>query len=101
MRANEFLSSFIKIHILHHAKIEEIYGSWMIQELREHGYEISPGAIYPIFKSLEKKGLLKSREEREGKVRRKLYKITPMGSRELKEAKLKLKELMGEVLDHD
>lgn len=99
MRVNDFFSSFIKIHILHHAQKEEIYGSWMIHELEEHGYKISPGAIYPIFKSLEKRGLLKCREEQTGKVKRKWYKITSQGSKELKEAKVKLKELMGEVLD--
>lgn len=99
MRVNDFFSSFIKIHILHHAQKEEIYGSWMIHELEEHGYKISPGAIYPIFKSLEKRGLLKCREEQRGKVKRKWYKVTPKGAKELKEAKVKLKELMGEVLD--
>ena len=99
MNVNDFFSSFIKIHILFHAEKEEIYGSWMIQELEEHGYKISPGSIYPIFKSLEKKGLLKSREEQNGKVRRRWYKITAKGRRELAEAKIKLKELMGEVLD--
>lgn len=99
MRVNDFFSSFIKIHILHHAEKEEIYGSWMIRELEEHGYSISPGSIYPIFSSLERRGLLKAREERDGKVRRRWYRCTTKGRRELAEAKIKLKELMGEILD--
>lgn len=99
MRVNNFFSSFIKIHILHHCEVEEVYGAWMIKELEEHGYAISPGALYPIFKTLEKQGLLKSREEHEGKVRRRYYKITPQGKKELKDAKIKLRELMGEILE--
>lgn len=98
MRVNEFFSSFIKIHILHHAEKEEVYGSWMIKELAEHGYKISPGAIYPIFNALEKKGLLKSHVEQDGKIKKRLYRITSKGRKELKEAKLKLTELIGEVL---
>ncbi|MAX65346.1 MAG: PadR family transcriptional regulator, partial [Halobacteriovoraceae bacterium] len=90
---------FIKIHILHHAQNQEIYGAWMIEELKEHGYKISPGAIYPIFKSLEKKQLLKARYEQKGKIKRRWYKCTPKGKRELAKAKIKLKELIGEILD--
>lgn len=98
MKTNDFFSSFIKIHILHHCEKEEIYGAWMIMELKEHGYNISPGSLYPIFSSLEKKGLLTSRILQEGKTRKKLYKITKQGKKELKEAKIKLKELIGEIL---
>ena len=99
MRINDFFSSFIQIHILHHCSDEEVYGAWMIKELEEHGYNISPGSLYPIFKSLESKGLLRSRLEQDGKMRRKFYTITSKGREELKEAKIKLKELIGEILD--
>ncbi|MCO4753069.1 MAG: helix-turn-helix transcriptional regulator [Bacteriovoracaceae bacterium] len=99
MKVNDFFSSFIKIHILHHCEIEQVYGAWMIKELEEHGYQISPGSLYPIFKSLEKNGLLKSEEVQEGKTRRRYYSITKQGSKELKEAKIKLKELIGEILE--
>lgn len=99
MKINDFFSSFIKIHILHHCEKEEVYGAWMIKELEEHGYNISPGSLYPIFKSLEKKGLLKSKEVQQGKTRRRFYRITKQGSKELKEAKIKLKELIGEILE--
>lgn len=98
MRINEFFSSFIKIHILHHCLIDEIYGVWMIEELKEHGYQISPGTLYPLLKNLEEKGLILSRTEQSGKVKRKFYRITPKGKRELSSAKIKLKELIGEIL---
>lgn len=99
MRVNEFFSSFIKIHILHHCLKEEIYGAWMMEELEEHGYKISPGSLYPLLRSLEQKGLIASREEQEGKIKRKFYRITSQGKKELAGAKDKLKELMGEILE--
>ena len=37
----EFFLGFIKIHILHHADEEPIYGLAMIEELRRHGLEES------------------------------------------------------------
>lgn len=99
MRINEFFSSFIKIHVLHHCLKEEIYGAWMMEELEEHGYKISPGSLYPLLRSLEKKGLISSREEQDGKIKRKYYRITTKGKKELAEAKVKLKELIGEILE--
>lgn len=98
MRINEFFSSFIKIHILHHCLKEEIYGVWMIEELKEHGYKISPGSLYPLLRNLEEKRLIRSRTEQIGKVKRKFYRITPKGKKELTSAKIKLKELIGEIL---
>jgi PadR family transcriptional regulator PadR len=54
----EFLSGFIRLHILHHAAQEPLVGFWMIEELRRHGYEMSPGTIYPLLHSMQKKGYL-------------------------------------------
>ncbi|MFZ5967422.1 MAG: PadR family transcriptional regulator [Bacillota bacterium] len=95
----KFFLGFIQIHILHHAKKEPFYGSWMIEELQEHGYDMSPGTLYPILHSLESKGLL-AMEERtvEGKIR-KYYKITKMGSEILDEARKKAYELFKEIKD--
>src|SRR4051794_41907875 len=59
----DFFLGFVKIHILHHAAQEPIYGLAMIDELRRHGYEVSPGTIYPVLHTLEAGGYL-SREER-------------------------------------
>lgn len=99
MKVNEFFSSFIKIHILHHCLKEEIYGSWMIKELEEHGYKISPGSLYPLLRSLEQKGLISAREEQQGRIKRKYYRITSKGKKELAQAKKKLQELIGEILE--
>ncbi|MBZ4654400.1 MAG: transcriptional regulator, PadR-like family [Peptococcaceae bacterium] len=94
----DFFLGFVKIHILHHAEQEPVYGSYLIQELAHHGYEISPGTLYPTLHSLEKNGYL-VKEDRvvDGKVR-KYYSITDKGREALAEARLKIKELVSEVL---
>ncbi|HTX19449.1 MAG TPA: PadR family transcriptional regulator [Bacteroidota bacterium] len=94
-----FLLGFIKIHILHHALKSPVYGLWLIEELRGHGYTMSPGTLYPILHSLEEEGLLKSREVLvEGKIRRN-YVTTPKGRRALGEAKKKIGELVNEIME--
>jgi DNA-binding PadR family transcriptional regulator len=94
-------SGFIKLHVLHHASEHPVYGLWLIEELAEHGYKVSPGTLYPLLHSLEESELLKSYNEiHEGKIRR-YYKITPNGRRHLKKAKLQLMELMSEILSKD
>lgn len=88
---------FINIHILHHASKDKIYGMWMIDELKHHGYNISAGTLYPILKGMETDGLLISSEENvDGKIR-KYYEITSHGEEVLKEAKAKAYELFKEM----
>lgn len=88
---------FICLHILHHADQHPIYGSWMLEELAEHGYKLSPGTLYPLLHSLEKENILSAREENvNGKIR-KYYELTQKGREELAEARKYLKELVGEV----
>lgn len=95
----DFFLGFVRIHILHHAAEEPIYGLAMIEELERHGYEMSAGTLYPILHGMEKKGYLE-REERvvEGHVR-KYYAATAEGKRALEEARTKIAELVGEVLE--
>ena len=93
-----FSGGFIKLHVLHHAAEHPIYGLWLIEELAEHGYRVSPGTLYPLLHSLEESELLKSYNElHEGKIRR-YYKLTPNGRRQLKKAKVQIMELMREIL---
>jgi DNA-binding PadR family transcriptional regulator len=48
----EILLSLWKIHILHHAAAGPVVGLWMLQELRRHGYDVSPGTIYPLLRRM-------------------------------------------------
>jgi DNA-binding PadR family transcriptional regulator len=95
----DFFLGFIKVHVLHHAAEEPVYGLAMIEELRRHGYVLSPGTLYPVLHSLEKSGYL-SREDRnvDGKVR-KYYSITKSGEAALAEARARIRELVDEVLE--
>ncbi len=88
---------FVQIHILHHAKKEAFYGSWMMEELKEHGYDMSPGTLYPLLQKMENSGLLQKEEKNvEGKIR-KYYAITALGSDVLMEAQKKAYELFREI----
>jgi DNA-binding PadR family transcriptional regulator len=94
----DFFLGFIKIHILHHAAEAPVYGLALIEELGRHGYELSPGTLYPILHNLQKSGYL-LREQRvvNGKIR-KYYTITDAGRAVLDESRQKIAELVQEVL---
>ncbi len=100
MYERKIILAFIRVHILHHASEKDgIYGSWMLDELRQHGYELSPGTLYPILHELKNDDLLKVSEKAvEGKIR-KIYRITPKGKMILDKMKDSIRELSGEVLD--
>lgn len=95
----DLYSGLIRLHVLHHAVEEPIFGLGMVEELARHGYHISPGTLYPLLHSLEKKGYLRSSTERNGKSFRKVYRATPMGRRALTAAKSKVKELFRELIE--
>jgi DNA-binding PadR family transcriptional regulator len=95
----DLYGGLIRLHILHHAAHEPLYGLWMIEELRHHGYKISPGTLYPMLHGLEAKGYLRSREQRDGKQVRRLYTITASGRRAVNDARQKVRELFGELYE--
>lgn len=88
--------SFWKVHILHHASEEPIHGHWIARELRRHGYEISPGTLYPLLNRMERLGWLRS-AARQGKRARKDYRLTPSGRHVLELVREQLDELYHEV----
>ncbi len=93
----DVMLSFVRVHILHHAAQEAVFGLAMIEELRRHGYDLSPGTLYPTLHSMEQSGLLRCEQEVvAGKVR-KYYTATAKGRRTLDELKGKIKELFGEL----
>jgi PadR family transcriptional regulator PadR len=94
----DLYSGLIRLHVLHHACEAPIFGLGMLEELARHGYRISSGTLYPILHGLEKKGYLRSTEQRDGKALRKVYKATPRGRRALEAAKDKIRELFHELI---
>lgn len=98
MEHHDLLSGLIRLHLLHHAAEQEIYGQWMIDELAHHGYRLSPGTLYPMLHKMERDGYLVSRQERDGRTVRKLYTITLKGKEGLALAKERIREFTGEAM---
>ncbi len=94
-------SGLIRLHILHHAAREPIFGLGMIDELARHGYRLSAGTLYPILHGLEKRGYLVSRVHRAGARRRRTYRATAAGRRALAAARMRVRELFGEMFEDD
>jgi DNA-binding PadR family transcriptional regulator len=87
----------MRAHVLHHASRAPVYGSWMLGELRRHGYDPSYGTLYPALHRMGE-GLL-SREDRvEGGRVRKYYSTTAEGGVELECVRGMIRELYREVV---
>jgi DNA-binding PadR family transcriptional regulator len=87
----------IRLHVLHHASREPIYGLEMIQELGRHGYRLGPGTIYPLLHGMEASGLLRSKTVGGVGRPRRIYIATATGKRALKEGHAKVRELLLEM----
>ena len=95
---HDLLLGLVRLHVLHHASEQEIYGQWMIDELASHGYQLSPGTLYPMLHAMERNGYLASRRERDGRVLKKYYRATEKGVEGLALAKRQLSRFMGEAM---
>ena len=97
----KLFAGLIRLHVLHHACQEPVFGLGMIEELARHGYRLSPGTLYPLLDGLEKRGLLRSsRNLVDGRFRR-VYRATPAGRKALKTAKHRVQELFGELFEDE
>lgn len=95
--ARDLFLGFVRLHVLYHASREPIHGLWLIQELAHHGYQLSPGTLYPMLHGLERDGLLAAEKQVvEGKAR-KCYTITRRGKAALAEARVRARELLDEI----
>src|SRR5688572_9328707 len=94
----EILLGFWKVHILHHAAEHPVIGQWILTELRHHGYDISPGTLYPLLKRMERNGWLRCEAEA-GTGRRRYYHLTPDGAAVLDILRDNVIELHHEVVE--
>src|SRR3954470_20079094 len=93
----EFLLAFWKVHILHHAAEERgVYGQWMLEELRRHGYRLSPGTLYPILTRMAGRGWLRAEEPKRSRDAR-VFRLTSAGEAVLTRLRAALDELYGEA----
>jgi DNA-binding PadR family transcriptional regulator len=96
----EVLLGFWKVHILHHAAEDRVYGQWILTELRRHGYDISPGTLYPLLSRMERNGWLRCEiEPGTGPRGRRYYRVTGHGAAVLKILRGAVVELHHEVVE--
>ena len=96
---SEILLALWKIHILHHAAERPIYGQWISAELRHHGYDISPGTLYPLLRRMARVGWLEPVGGNwQGKARQE-YRLTARGSEALATIRDKVRELHEELAE--
>src|SRR5262245_29754121 len=101
MADKDLYSGLIRLHILHHACHEPIFGAGIIEELARHGYRLSPGTLYPLLHGLEERGYLRSSGKRNGRQARREYRATQKGRKAMVSAKVKVRELFSELLEDE
>ena len=97
MTRKRLFQGFICLHILNQANNEPFFGSWLIEELSEIGYKLSPGTVYPILHSMEQEGLIVHHFENVDGKARKYYSITNDGRAELRQAHSYMLELTDSI----
>jgi PadR family transcriptional regulator, regulatory protein PadR len=100
MTDRSLYTGLIRLHVLHHAAEEPIYGQAMIDELSRHGYRLSAGTLYPILHGMERQGYLRSKVTLSGGRNRRMYRATRAGRAALVEARQRVQELFGEMFEH-
>jgi DNA-binding PadR family transcriptional regulator len=93
-----FFAGFVRLHILYHADKHAVCGAEIIEELKRHGYDLSPGTLYPILRSLSDAGYVEWKNEVVNGKRRKNYRITANGRQIMNDAREKVRELVGELI---
>jgi DNA-binding PadR family transcriptional regulator len=89
----------VRVHVLHHAAKERVFGLGIIEELSRHGYRLGPGTMYPLLHSMERRGWLKSQTVVFAGKRRKCYTATRSGKAALREAIGRVRELVDEIAE--
>jgi len=97
----ELYIGLVRLHVLHHAAEEPIFGLGIIEELGRHGYRLGPGTIYPLLHSMERRGWLRSNQELVNGRKRKVYIATAAGRKALVSARKQVRELYEEMCEDE
>lgn len=93
-----FWQGLVRLAVLHQASQGPVYGARLSRFLRERGYAIGPGSLYPLLHLLEKAGYLQSRlKVYRGRVR-KYYELTPPGRSCLEKIRREMGDLVREII---
>ena len=93
-----FLQGMVELFVLQRAEKEPVYGVSLHKALHDLGYDISPGSLYPLLHSLEKKRLLRCHIHEVGGRIRKYYELTKEGRSCLAEVRQHLAGLVEEII---
>lgn len=95
---HNFLHGMVSLFVLHRAGQEPVYGGALSKSLQAMGYRISPGSLYPLLHSLERKRFLRCRTRIiRGRVR-KYYQLTENGRSCLDTVRADLSGLVREII---
>ena len=90
----EFTTGFIKLYALWRASKGETFGVQIMEEMRNLGFKVGPGSLYPtLHKLLEEKDVTVTNRLVNGKVR-KCYRATAKGRKEAEEVVERLSSLL-------
>jgi PadR family transcriptional regulator, regulatory protein PadR len=95
----ELYIGLVRLHVLHHAAEEPIFGLGIMDELGRHGYRLGPGTIYPLLHGMERRGWLRSKQTWVNSHRRKVYVATASGRKALAQAREQVRELFEEMCE--
>lgn len=87
----------VRLHVLHHASIEPIFGMGMIEETWQTRVSPRTGHNLPVVAKLERRGWLKTKVNRVNGRRRVAYSATRNGEAALEEGRERVGELFVEV----
>lgn len=87
-----------KIHILQHAASREVWGRWLLEELAEHGHDLSPGTLCPALLRMEANGWLERTGDAPDARARQTFRITREGRRLLQARRREVTELYEKVV---
>ncbi|KAA6463389.1 PadR family transcriptional regulator [Acidobacteria bacterium AB60] len=73
----------------------------MIEELGRHGYRLGPGTMYPLLRSMERRGWLKAKVDVVNGRRRISYYATRVGKAALQVGRERVRELFEEMFEQD
>jgi len=88
--------NLLDIQILRLLNAEPMWGYKIKKEVEtKFGVRLRHGALYPLLKSMEQKGLIKSKRQQQGGRTRKVYAMTEKGREYIEAYDIVLKEQLG------
>jgi PadR family transcriptional regulator PadR len=93
-----FWKGIVRLVILHQAARRPVYGGELSRQMRRHGYDISPGSLYPLLHTMERAGFLSSNIKIFKGRARKYYNLNPSGRVCLEEVLLSLRPFIKDLI---